>query len=85
MVHLMPKTKDLKPHISISIHASLREAKHLSGSASALFVGGFSMLQMGKVTLFIMFNIQFLFFCINTNSIDLCLFDLLAKDSKFLL
>ncbi|EXC20346.1 hypothetical protein L484_020567 [Morus notabilis] len=51
MVHLMPKTKDLKPHISIYIHASLREAKHLSGSASALFVGGFSMLEMGKLNL----------------------------------
>lgn len=39
----------MKQHISVTIHASLREGKHASGSASALFIGGFSLLDTGKV------------------------------------
>ncbi|PRQ54034.1 putative invasin/intimin cell-adhesion [Rosa chinensis] len=42
------KSKDMKPDISVSINASLRGADHVSGSASALFVGGFSVMEMGK-------------------------------------
>lgn len=49
LVRLIPKSKDMKPDISVSINASLRGADHVSGSASALFVGGFSILEMGKV------------------------------------
>ncbi|CAB4305668.1 unnamed protein product [Prunus armeniaca] len=48
LVRLIPKSKDMKPDISVSINASLRGADHVSGSASALFVGGFSILEMGK-------------------------------------
>nr|XP_011462530.1 PREDICTED: nuclear pore complex protein GP210-like isoform X2 [Fragaria vesca subsp. vesca] len=42
------KSKEMKPDITVSINASLRKADHVSGSASALFVGGFSVLEMGK-------------------------------------
>ncbi|KAM0958021.1 hypothetical protein EV1_023125 [Malus domestica] len=48
LVRLVPKSKDMKSDISVSIKASLRKADHVSGSASALFVGGFSILEMGK-------------------------------------
>lgn len=43
----------MKSDISVSINASLREADHVSGSASALFVGGFSILEMGKVATYL--------------------------------
>ncbi|XP_050383609.1 nuclear pore complex protein GP210 [Argentina anserina] len=42
------KSKEMKPDITVSINASLKGADHVSGSASALFVGGFSVLEMGK-------------------------------------
>lgn len=42
------KTKDMRSDISISIKAILREARNASGSASALFIGGFSILGMDK-------------------------------------
>ncbi|KAF5479668.1 hypothetical protein F2P56_000470 [Juglans regia] len=48
LVHSMPKSKDMRPDISVSINASMREANHVSGSASALFIGGFSVLEMGE-------------------------------------
>ncbi|KAF4381614.1 hypothetical protein F8388_021242 [Cannabis sativa] len=51
LAHLMPKTNAMKPKIPISIYASLREADHIQGSASALFVGGFSMLGTDKLKL----------------------------------
>ncbi|KAE8021482.1 hypothetical protein FH972_007367 [Carpinus fangiana] len=48
LVHSIPMSKDMRPDISVSINASLREANYVSGSASALFIGGFSVLEMGK-------------------------------------
>ncbi|XP_039035563.1 nuclear pore complex protein GP210-like [Hibiscus syriacus] len=50
LVHTAPKLMDMKPYIYVSINASLKEHSHVSGSASALFVGGFSIMQMGKDT-----------------------------------
>lgn len=49
LVHSMPKSKEMRPDISVSINASMREANHVSGSSSALFIGGFSVLEMGEV------------------------------------
>ena len=49
LVRSIQKSKDMIPYISVSINASLRGAHHVSGSASALFVGGFSVLEMDKV------------------------------------
>jgi nuclear pore complex protein Nup210 len=49
--HLMrsvPNLKDTRKGMSVSISASARGADHVSGSASALFIGGFSILEMGK-------------------------------------
>ncbi|KAK8335185.1 hypothetical protein V6Z12_A09G036600 [Gossypium hirsutum] len=48
LVRTIPKLKDMKPYIYVSINASMKEHSHVSGSASALFVGGFSVMQMGK-------------------------------------
>lgn len=45
----IPKSKDMRQDISVSINVSLRGAKNISGSASALFVGGFSILEADKV------------------------------------
>ncbi|XP_039067061.1 nuclear pore complex protein GP210-like [Hibiscus syriacus] len=45
-----PKLKDMKPYIYVSINASKKEHSHVSGSASALLVGGFSIVQMGEDT-----------------------------------
>lgn len=39
----------MSPYISVSISASLREAGRISGSASSLFIGGFSILETDKV------------------------------------
>ncbi|KAE8694381.1 GP210 protein [Hibiscus syriacus] len=50
LVRTAPKLKNMKPYIYVSINASLKEHSHVSGSASALFVGGFSIVQMGKDT-----------------------------------
>ncbi|XP_010528227.1 PREDICTED: nuclear pore complex protein GP210 [Tarenaya hassleriana] len=51
LVHSMRTSRDMKPHVSISINASLTEASHVSGSASALLIGGFSLSGMGKLNL----------------------------------
>ncbi|KAK0591220.1 hypothetical protein LWI29_037217 [Acer saccharum] len=51
LVRSIQKSKDMIPYISVSINASLRGAHHVSGSASALFVGGFSVLEMDKNSL----------------------------------
>ncbi|GAV68566.1 RRM_1 domain-containing protein/Big_2 domain-containing protein [Cephalotus follicularis] len=51
LVHSIPKSKDMKPYVSVAVSASLREANHVSGSASALFIGGFSILEMDKLNL----------------------------------
>ncbi|KAF8399768.1 hypothetical protein HHK36_015638 [Tetracentron sinense] len=48
LVHSIPKSKAMRPDVSVSINASLREADHIMGSAPALFVGGFSILDMSK-------------------------------------
>lgn len=48
LVRTIPKLKD-KPYIYVSVNASMKENSHFSGSASALFVGGFTIMQMGKV------------------------------------
>lgn len=49
LVHTTPKFKNMKPYMYVSINATVKEHSHVSGSASALFVGGFSIMQMGKV------------------------------------
>uniref|UniRef100_A0A7N0VCU3 Uncharacterized protein n=1 Tax=Kalanchoe fedtschenkoi TaxID=63787 RepID=A0A7N0VCU3_KALFE len=49
LVYSMPKSKDMRPDISVTISASLREADHVSGHATALFIGGFSVVDLGKV------------------------------------
>ncbi|GAY46849.1 hypothetical protein CUMW_100160 [Citrus unshiu] len=53
LLRSVPKSKDTSPFISVSVNASLREAHRISGSASAsaLFVGGFSILEMDKSSL----------------------------------
>ncbi|GAB2279011.1 hypothetical protein Dimus_013676 [Dionaea muscipula] len=45
----VPKLKGMRQDISISIHAFLKDTDDVSGSTSALFIGGFSILEMGKV------------------------------------
>ncbi|KAL7244357.1 hypothetical protein ACSBR1_016574 [Camellia fascicularis] len=49
-IHSIPKSKDMRQDLSVSVHVLLRGANHISGSASAsaLFVGGFSILEMDK-------------------------------------
>ncbi|XP_057962885.1 nuclear pore complex protein GP210 isoform X2 [Malania oleifera] len=49
LVHSIPRSKDMRPDIYVSLNAVLREANHVSGSASALFIGGFSILEMDKL------------------------------------
>ncbi|EOA18977.1 hypothetical protein CARUB_v10007615mg [Capsella rubella] len=49
LVHSMTREKDMKPHVSFSISASLKEAHHVTGSASALFIGGFSVTGPNKL------------------------------------
>ncbi|CAK9176162.1 unnamed protein product [Ilex paraguariensis] len=51
LVRSIPKSGDTRQDISVSINASLRGANHISGSASALFIGGFSLLEMDKNSL----------------------------------
>ena len=53
LVRSIPKSKDMKPDISVSMSASMRGAKYASGSASGLFIGGFSVLEMGKVNIYL--------------------------------
>ncbi|KAF5204727.1 Nuclear pore membrane glycoprotein [Thalictrum thalictroides] len=45
---MLKNLEETRPDISISISASLIEAGHVSGSSTALFVGGFSILSKGK-------------------------------------
>lgn len=49
LVHSMSRSKDTKPHVSFSINASVKEGRHVSGSASALLIGGFSVARPNKV------------------------------------
>lgn len=49
LVHSMSRSKDTKPHVSFSINASVKEGRHVSGSASALLIGGFSVAWPNKV------------------------------------
>ncbi|XP_010435974.1 PREDICTED: nuclear pore complex protein GP210-like [Camelina sativa] len=51
LVHSMTIAKDMKPHVSFSISASLKEAHHVSGSASALLIGGFSVTGPNKLNI----------------------------------
>ncbi|MED6170545.1 hypothetical protein PIB30_032004 [Stylosanthes scabra] len=48
LVYSAPKLEGSRPDISLSIYASDRENNRISGSASALFIGGFSVKEMGK-------------------------------------
>lgn len=48
LVRSAPKSKDMKSYIYISINASMKEANYVSGSASVLFIGGFSVLEMDQ-------------------------------------
>ncbi|KAF9590251.1 hypothetical protein IFM89_032029 [Coptis chinensis] len=48
LAHSLPISQDMRPDLSISINASLREAEHVRGSSTAHFVGGFKVLKMGK-------------------------------------
>ncbi|KAL2335736.1 hypothetical protein Fmac_016949 [Flemingia macrophylla] len=48
LVHSVPKLEGMRPDVSLSISASLEEGDHVSGSASALFIGGFSIMEMSK-------------------------------------
>ncbi|XP_045812556.1 nuclear pore complex protein GP210 isoform X2 [Trifolium pratense] len=48
LVHSIPKSEGTRPDVSVSIYASLKEHEHVLGSASALFIGGFSIMEMGK-------------------------------------
>ncbi|KAI4350639.1 hypothetical protein L6164_005077 [Bauhinia variegata] len=48
LVHSIPKLEGMRPDVSLTVNASLSEAKHISGSASALFIGGFSIMEMGQ-------------------------------------
>ncbi|CAD5333574.1 unnamed protein product [Arabidopsis thaliana] len=51
LVHSMSITKDMKPHVSFSVDASLKEARRVSGSASALLIGGFSVTGPDKLNI----------------------------------
>ncbi|XP_021760201.1 nuclear pore complex protein GP210-like isoform X1 [Chenopodium quinoa] len=51
LMHTAPKLKDKRRDISISIFAKLRDVADVSSSASALFLGGFSILDMDKESL----------------------------------
>lgn len=51
LVRSIGKSKERSQDISVSINASLRGANHVSASASALFIGGFSILEMDQNSL----------------------------------
>ncbi|XP_047338499.1 nuclear pore complex protein GP210 [Impatiens glandulifera] len=51
LVYSMPVSKDVKRQLAIYVIASLKEANHISGSASAIFISGFSILEMDKLNL----------------------------------
>ncbi|XP_019442522.1 PREDICTED: nuclear pore complex protein GP210 [Lupinus angustifolius] len=48
LVHSVPKLEGIRQEISLSVYATLKELEHVSGSASALFIGGFSIMEFGK-------------------------------------
>ncbi|XP_052195537.1 nuclear pore complex protein GP210 isoform X2 [Diospyros lotus] len=48
LAHSAPKLKVMGQGISVSVAVSIRGTNQISGSASALFVGGFSILEMDK-------------------------------------
>ncbi|XP_029128898.1 nuclear pore complex protein GP210 isoform X2 [Cajanus cajan] len=45
LVHSVHKIEGMRPDVSLTISASLEEQEHVSGSASALFIGGFSIME----------------------------------------
>lgn len=47
----VPENLDMRQGILISVNASLRGENNISGSASALFIGGFSLLEMDEKSL----------------------------------
>lgn len=47
----IPKSKDMKHETYVSVKASIKGAYQISGSASALFTGGFSILDMDKTSM----------------------------------
>lgn len=49
LVHSIRKSRDMRKDISLTITASLRGAGNFSASTSAFFVGGFSILEIGKL------------------------------------
>lgn len=53
LVHSMSRSKDTKSHVSFSINASVKEGRQVSGSASALLIGGFSVAWPNKVIKFL--------------------------------
>jgi len=59
LVHSVPKLEGMRPDVSLSISAYL-ENEHISGSASALFIGGFSIMEMSKVWILLFFLISLL-------------------------
>ncbi|KAM7268816.1 hypothetical protein ACFE04_010982 [Oxalis oulophora] len=59
LVHLIPKLEDVKPYVYVVVNASLREANHVSGSASALFIGGFSVKEMDEDSVQLNFTPEF--------------------------
>lgn len=61
-MHSVPKSEGMRPDISLSVYASLKEHENVTGSVSALFIGGFSIMEMmGKVwsVIFSLVNPQF--------------------------
>ncbi|CAN6929466.1 unnamed protein product [Brassica oleracea] len=50
LVHSMSRSKDTKPHVSFSINASVK-GRYVSGSASALLIGGFSVAWPNKLNI----------------------------------
>ncbi|CAA2987605.1 nuclear pore complex GP210 [Olea europaea subsp. europaea] len=48
LMHSTPNSIDKDRDIYVTINASLRGDSHISGSASALFIGGFTVLEMEK-------------------------------------
>lgn len=49
LVHSVYKSRGMRSDISFSVNAISREPNNASGSASALFIGGFSIQGMGQV------------------------------------
>ncbi|XAR51910.1 hypothetical protein NMG60_11006706 [Bertholletia excelsa] len=51
LVRSVPKSKDTRQDLSVSMNVSLRGTNNISGSASALFVGGFSIIELDEDSL----------------------------------